>query len=127
MRVACVLITHLRAKAEMRRQGEVDVEEGSAQDFAAPSSEALQGPSTLVVEGGGASGARPVVVDYFPGSCGVRAGMTLEQAVSQQADTVVLSADEPYYRQIFGELLRALQGVSDRVEGAELGTAYVQS
>ena len=126
MRVACVLITHLRAKAEMRRQGEVDVEEGSAQDFAAPSGEALQGPSTLVVEGGGASGARPVVVDYFPGSCGVRAGMTLEQAVSQQADTVVLSADEPYYRQIFGELLRALQGVSDRVEGAELGTAYVR-
>ena len=83
-------------------------------------------PATLVVEGGGASGARPVVVDYFPGSCGVKAGMTLEQAVSQQADTVVLRADEPYYRQIFGELLRSLQGVSDRVEGAELGTAYVR-
>ena len=45
------------------------MEEGSAQDFAAPSGGALPGPSTLVVEGGGASGTRPVVVDYFPGSC----------------------------------------------------------
>ncbi|MDE0069991.1 MAG: hypothetical protein OXO48_09775 [Caldilineaceae bacterium] len=143
MRVACVLITHLRAKAEMRRQAEVaegaahGEEEGEArseergdplQAASAASSSAghLGEPATLVVEGGGASGARPVVVDYFPGNCRVKAGMTLEQAVSQQAETVVLRADEPYYRQIFGELLRSLQGVSDRVEGAELGTAYVR-
>ena len=108
MRVACVLITHLRAKAEMRRQAD------------------LKDRSTLVVEGGGATGMTPLVVDYFPGLSGVKAGMPLEQAVSHNADTIVLSADEPYYRQLFGQLLTSLQGISDRVEGAELGTAYVR-
>ena len=66
------------------------------------------------------------MVDHFPGASGVKAGMTLEQAVSYVADTVVLNADEPYYRQIFGEVIRSLQGISDRVEGGELGTAYVR-
>ena len=108
MRVACVLITHLRAKGEMRRQAD------------------LKDRSTLVVEGGGATGMTPLVVDYFPGLSGVKAGMPLEQAVSHNTDTIVLSADEPYYRQLFGQLLTSLQGISDRVEGAELGTAYVR-
>ena len=124
MRVACVLITHLRAKAEMRRQTD------------------LKESSTLVVDGGGATGKRPLVVDYFPGASGVKAGMTLEQAVSRlgprqvskqlesaaasHADTIVLNADEPYYRRFFGQILTSLQGISDRVEGAELGTAYVR-
>ena len=40
MRVACVLITHLRAKAEMRRQTD------------------LKESSTLVVDGGRATGKR---------------------------------------------------------------------
>ena len=42
--------------------------------------------------------------------------------MSQQADTMVLRADEPYYRQ---NLRRAaagfVRGVSDRVEGARAG------
>ena len=113
MRVACVLITHLRAKAEMRRKGE-------------ERRERCEGPSTLIVERGGVGGGAPVVVDYFPGAVGVKVGMTLEQAVSYLAETVVLNADEPYYRQVFGEVIRALQGVSDRVECGELGTAYVR-
>ena len=78
-------------------------------------------PATLIVERGRSVGGPPVVVDYFPGAAGVKVGMTLEQAVSYLAETVVLNADEPYYRQIFGEVIRALQGVSDRVEGGELG------
>ena len=36
-----------------------------------------------------------------------------------------LESDEPHYRQVFDGVLAALQGVSDRVEAAELGTAYV--
>lgn len=108
MRVACVLITHLRAKAEMRRQTD------------------LKDKSTLVVDGGGTTGMRPRVVDYFPGVSGVKVGMTLEQAVSHHTDTIVLNADEPHYQQLFGQVLTSLQGISDRVEGAELGTAYVR-
>ena len=181
MRVACVLITHLRAKAEMRRNGEeraerreerengkgegrgerreereksfdCSVSESVAPDAGSqevldqtcatasdargegPAAQAVasarqmrsQQPSTLIVERGGVGGGAPVVVDYFPGAAGVKVGMTLEQAVSYLAETVVLNADELYYRQVFGEVIRALQGVSDRVEWGELGTAYVR-
>ena len=150
MRVACVLITHLRAKAEMRRKGEERGErseerENSLDSLSSESVAARSGlqalsdracagaeemraeePATLIVERGGAGGGPPVVVDYFPGAAGVKVGMTLEQAVSYLAETVVLNADELYYRQIFGEVIRSLQGVSDRVEGAELGTTYVR-
>lgn len=52
--------------------------------------------------------------------------MTLEEAVSRHGNAVVLNSDEPYYRRVFGQMLSALQGVSDRVEGADLGTAYVR-
>ena len=165
MRVACVLITHLRAKAEMRRRGEergerreerengkgeerggrreerektfgashseefrsgAQLREPAAQAVASAREMRSQQPSTLIVERGGVGGGAPVVVDYFPGTVGVKAGMRLEQAVSYLTETVVLNADESYYRQVFGEVIRALQGVSDRVEWGELGTAYVR-
>ena len=143
MRIACVLITHLRAKAEMRRHNEerentfdssssesLATHSGSQEPCAQAVADAQemrsQQPSTLIVDRGGATGGPPLVVDYFPGAPGVKTGMTLEQAVSYVADTVVLNADEPYYRQIFGEVIRSLQGISDRVEGGELGTAYVR-
>ena len=138
MRVACILITHLRAKAEMRRQPH------------------LQDTPALIVARG--LGLRPLVVDYFPCASGVQAGMTLEQAVanceerggrgeegekpihasglaasegpeqgqSERAQTILLNADEPYYRRFFGQVLASLQGISDRVESTELGIAYVR-
>ncbi len=71
------------------------------------------------------SGTKPLVVDATPEASGVVAGMTLEEALSRCPDTTVLEADEPAYRRVFQQALTALQGVSDRVEGAELGTAYV--
>ena len=52
--------------------------------------------------------------------------MTLEQALSRNADSPVLEADEAAYRRVFHQVLLSLQGVSDRVEGAGLGTAYVR-
>ena len=107
MRVACVLVTHLIAKVEMYRHPHLK-------------------DTPVVIVDRGASGTRPLVVDRFPKATGVRAGMTLEEAVSRHSNAVVLDADEPYYRRIFAQMLSALQGVSDRVEGAELGTAYVR-
>ena len=38
----------------------------------------------------------------------------------------MLEADEPSYQRVFRRALTALQGVSDRVEGSELGTAYAR-
>lgn len=49
----------------------------------------------------------------------------VEEALSLHAGTVVIEADELAYRAAFQRVLTALQGVSDRVEETELGTAYV--
>ena len=82
--------------------------------------------SPVIVVDRNSSTARPMVVDRFPAASGVAVGMTLEQAMSRHANALVLDADEPHYRQIFRQVLGSLQGVSDRVEGAELGSAYVR-
>ena len=105
MRVACVLITHLRAKVELLRQP------GLRDRFA------------IIVE---RSTGRPVVVDALPAVPHVHAGMTLEEALSRHADMAVLEADEPSYQRVFRQVLTALQKVSDRVEGAKLGEAYAR-
>jgi len=107
MRVACVLVTHLEAKVEMSRHPH------------------LEDRPVLIVDRD-PSRSRPVVVDRFRSAPGVAAGMTLEQALSRQTNAVVLDADMPHYRRVFGRVLASLQGISDRVEEAELGTAYVR-
>ena len=101
--IACLLVNHLRARVEMRRQPH------------------LKDRAVLIVD---RSRGRPLVIDHFPAASGVDPGMTLEQALSRQANGVVLETDEAAYRRVFDRMLRSLQGVSDRVEGAELGTAY---
>ena len=105
MRVACVLVTHLRAKVEMQRQPH------------------LRDRAVLIVD---RTRSRPLVIDHFPAASGVAAGMTLEQALSRNVDSPVLEADEAHYRRVFRRMLTSLQGVSDRVEGGELGTAYAR-
>ena len=104
MRIACVLITHLQAKVELRRHTY------------------LRDKTAVIVD---RSRSRPLVVDYLPATLGVRAGMSLKQALSRLRDAVVLEADEPSYRRVFHGILAALQRVSDRVEEADLGIAYV--
>ena len=104
MKIACVLITHLRAKVEIRRHPH------------------LRDRPAVIVD---RSGPRPVVVDHLPPCRGVAAGMTLEQALSRQADAVVLEADDQSYRRVFSQALASMQGISDRVERSDLGVAYV--
>ena len=114
MKIACVLITHLRAKAEMQRHPH------------------LKDQPVLIAD---RARSRPVVADYFPAATAVSAGMPLERALSYQAggglargsnqDAIVLDADESHYRRVFRQALTALQGISDRVEDAGLGVANV--
>ena len=66
-----------------------------------------------------------MVVDALPAATGVAVGMTLEEALSRHTSTTVLEADEPAYQRVYQQVLTSLQGVSDRVEGPEPGTAYV--
>lgn len=104
MRIACALITHLRAKAELRRHAHPE-----------------DAPIIVVDKAKG----KPLVVDSSAGTS-VRAGMTLEQAMSCRNDLIILDADESHYRRVFEGVLRALLRVSDRVEAAELGVAYAR-
>ena len=105
MKVACVLITHLRAKCELQRQPALAAE-----------------PAVIVDRSVG----RPHVIDVFPATTGVPAGISLEEALSHNANTVVIEANEPAYRRVFRQVLTSLQHVSDRVEYAALGVAYVR-
>ena len=104
MRVACVLVTHLRARVELHRR---------------PS---LKAAPIVVV---GRDRGRAVVLNALPESAGPVVGMPVEEALSRQAGTVVIEADEPAYRRTFRQMLEAMQGVSDRVEAGDLGVAYV--
>ena len=99
-----MLITHLRAKAEMQRHPH------------------LKDQPVLIAD---RTKSRPVVIDYFPAATAVAAGMPLERALSYQSEAIVLEADEPYYRRVFRQALTSLQGVGDRVEDAGLGIAHV--
>ena len=100
-----MLITHLRAKVELQRQPHL-----------------ADRPVVIVDRFRG----MPLVTDHFPACLRVTAGMALEKALSRNAGTVVLEADEPSYQRTFGRVLTDLQGVSVRVESAGLGTAYVR-
>ena len=112
MRIACVLITHLRAKAELRRH-----------EHLKSMSPAKAGNSPIAVVD--RTNGKPLVVDSSAGAS-ARAGMTLEQATSSHNGLIILDADEPYYRRVFDDVTEALLQVSDRVEPAELGTVYVR-
>ena len=104
MKIACVLITHLMVKAELKRRP------------------ALKDLPLIIVD---RSRTRPLVIDSSPKIPAVVSGRTLEQALALRPDAVVLEADEPRYRRLFHQVLTTLMGVSDRVEGADLGVAYV--
>ena len=103
MKIACALITHLRVKAELKRQPH------------------LKDLPIIIVD---RSQTRPLVIDSSPGVA-VAPGTTLEQALALRPNAVTLEADESHYRRVFRQALTALLGVSDRVEGADLGVAYV--
>ena len=105
MKVACLLITHLRARVEVRRYPD------------------LKDRPAVIVD---RSEVRAVVADFTSCTTGVSSGMTLEEALSIRPEALVIEADEPHYRRVFAQALASLQGVSDRVEGSELGTAYVR-
>ena len=67
------------------------------------------------------SESKRMVVDSTPAARGVKAGMTLSQALSRSKNAVVLTADQPYYERCFHESITALLDVSDRVEKGPLG------
>lgn len=92
MIVACVFITHFRAKAELLRRPD------------------LKGNSFLIAD---RTRSGSPVVDRSPMARGVLPGMTLRQVMSIHTDLTILDADEPHYKVVFDRLLDSLEGVSD--------------
>ncbi len=104
MKIACVLISHLPAKAEQRRHPEL-----------------RRRPVIITVE----SRAKRVVLDSSPEAVGVSAGVPLQEALSRCKGATLLQADMPYYQKVFDTAVKGLQQRSPLVEKAELGCAYV--
>ena len=105
MKIACLLITHLRAKVELRNNPTL-----------------VSTPAIIVERSEGSSR----VVDFTPSTHGVSPGMTLEEALSIHPEALVLDADESHYSKVFSQILTSLQDISDRVEGSDLGVAYIR-
>ena len=104
MKIACVLITHLPMKAELRRRVE------------------LQRKPVIITE---SLGSKQIVMDRSPEVKGVIAGMPLQEALSRSKAATLLQADGPYYYEVHDTVVGRLAQRSPLVEGAELGCAYV--
>ena len=104
MKIACVLVTHLPMKAELRRRVE------------------LRGMPVIITE---SAGSKQVVLDRSPEARGVIAGMPLQEALSRCKGAALLQADVPYYRGVFDTVIGLLSQRSPLVEKSDLGCAYV--
>ena len=104
MKIACVLITHLPMKAELRRYGQ------------------LKGRPVIVTE---SCGSKQVVLDGSPEARGVIPGMPLQEALSRCKEATLLQVDWPRYHDVFDGVVDLLAQRSPLVERAELGCAYV--
>ena len=104
MTIACVLITHLPMKAELRRNA------------------GLCRRPVIITE---SRGSGHVVLDSSLEADGVTAGMPLQQALSRCKGAALVQADEPYYRAVFDRVVEDLSKRSPLVEKGEPGCAYV--
>ena len=106
MKVACVLITHLPVKAELRRNLSL-----------------YDKPVLITTRSSGGDGAQ--VLDVSSQVKGVSPGMPLQEALSRCSGAVLIEADETYYHSVFDQLVEALLDKSPAVEKGELGCAFV--
>ncbi|MFQ6027116.1 MAG: DNA polymerase Y family protein [Dehalococcoidia bacterium] len=104
MKVACVLVTHLPMKAELRRHPE------------------LRGSPVIITQ---VYGSDQAVLDSSPEARGVTSGMPLSEALSRCKQAALLLADEPYYQTAFAEIIDALEQRSPLLEPGDLGCVYV--
>lgn len=102
--IACMLVTHLPVKAEVRRYPQ------------------LRGKPVIITE---SYGSKNLVLDSSSEARGVIAGMPLAEAIARCKDASLLQADTPYYNSTFDKLVQALEMRSPTVERAGLGCVYV--
>ena len=103
MSIACVKIQHLPFQCEVARSSK----------FAR---------RLLIIYHGEES--RPIVLDASP-NARVRSGMPLVRAMSIHPEAAVIRADEAFYDARWQEVVESLLDISDRVEDAIRGNAFV--
>ena len=104
MNLACVLITHLPIKAELRRLPD------------------LVGRPALIVK---ELGSQRLVLDHSAQAKGIVPGMPVQEAAAICKEVVLLEDDEAHYQAAFDDILDALEQRSPQVEAADLGCVYV--
>ena len=102
--IACMLVTHLPVKAEVRRYPH------------------LRGKPVIITE---SYGSKDLVLDSSAEARGVIAGMPLSEAMARCKDASLIQADAPYYNGTFDKLIKALELRGPVVERDGLGCAYV--
>lgn len=100
--IACVLITHFRAKIELNRNAH------------------LFNRNVVI-----ADKSTSLIVDRSPRIGSIEIGMTIDQVLFNYPDIVLIYADESYYEKIFHELMMPLHQISPLLELAELGCIYI--
>ena len=103
MSIACVKISHLPLKCEVARRSE------------------LRSRIAIIYHG---EESRPVVLDASS-NARLQRGTSLVRAMSQQPGAAVIRADEAFYNARWREIIESLLNVSDQVEDAVRGTAFV--
>lgn len=103
MTIACVKISHLPLQCELVRAPDLS--------------------SKLVIIYHGEE-SRPTVLDASPDTR-LRRGMSLLRAMSQHPEASVIRADEAFYDARWHDVIESLLNVSDRVEDAARGNAFI--
>ena len=103
-RIACVSISHLPMKAELRR------------------TPILRGKPVMVTA---RSDRGPEVLDFSPQVERVSPGMPLREAISRCEGATLVEADESYYDRVFDRIVEALLDRSPLVERGDLGCAFL--
>ena len=103
MSIACIKIPHLPIQCESARSPD------------------LRGKTVIVYHG---EESRPVVLDASS-NANVPRGTSLVRAMSQLPDAAVIRADNDLYDASWNEVIKNLLDISDRVEDAARGIAFV--
>jgi len=69
--------------------------------------------------------SQKLVLDYSPELKNIYRGMPVQQALALNRNIKIIDGDLPYYRNVFDDLLNALELISPQVEGSEPGCAYL--
>ena len=103
MTIACVKVPYLPLQCERARETETNAD-------------------IVVIYHG--EDARPTVLDASP-EANIPTGTSLIRAMAQHPDASLIPADEPFYDARWHAILQRLLNISDRVENADRGCAFV--